>query len=188
MVAGQTGPRPLVLLRVAPARRLERVPTPPRVVAEANAAALASSSATRRLARAPMVMSIRACLLDSDFHVAIIDCQADYGVLPTTLLCSENSQGAIFRCDSQTICGQIQTLHGTRCVLPLDQAYTYCDSHSFCGGVAVCSDAGWNAVIKNGGTLFAVPPNVATCSANNADWTSYLKLPPGILYESCSAI
>jgi hypothetical protein len=115
MVAGQTGPRPLVLLRVAPARRLERVPTPPRVVAEANAAALASSSATRRLARAPMVMSIRACLLDSDFYVAIIDCQADYGVLPTTLLCSENSQGAIFRCDSQTICGACPVEVGVSC-------------------------------------------------------------------------
>jgi hypothetical protein len=69
---------------------------------------------------------------------------------------------------------------GTSCVLPLAQAYSYCNSDPACGGVSVCGTencAYWNSILKYGGTLFGVPPNVATCSANNPDWASYRKAP-----------
>jgi hypothetical protein len=118
-----------------------------------------------------------------------------YEVLAATALCSQSPQSVPYRCDSVTICGisvlsacvmatLIITLSapntdcGTSCVLPLAQAYSYCNSDPACGGVSVCGDencAYWNSVIKYGGTLFGVPPNVAVCSANNPDWASYRK-------------
>jgi hypothetical protein len=112
-----------------------------------------------------------------------------YEVVAATAMCSEILPG--YHCDSLTLAGISVAAcswnntyppirSGPGCVLPLAQAYTYCNSDPACGGVSVCGTepcAEWNAIIKYGGALFGVPPNVAVCSANNPDWASYRKLP-----------